>query len=55
MIEQIPQLAETAAKAIANIKFDKVVVWEGGNATATAARWAARPASSRTSRARCRR
>jgi flotillin len=33
MIEQIPQLAETAAKAIANIKFDKVVVWEGGNAS----------------------
>jgi flotillin len=33
MVEQIPQLAETAAKAIANIKFDKVVVWEGGNAT----------------------
>ncbi len=33
MVEQIPQLAETAAKAIANIKFDKVVVWEGGNAS----------------------
>jgi flotillin len=33
MIEQIPQLAETAAKAISNIKFDKVVVWEGGNAS----------------------
>jgi flotillin len=32
MIEQLPQLAETAAKAISNIKFDKVVVWEGGNA-----------------------
>jgi flotillin len=24
------QLAETAAKAIANVKFDKVVVWDGG-------------------------
>ncbi|HYD55229.1 MAG TPA: SPFH domain-containing protein [Gemmatimonadaceae bacterium] len=33
LVEQIPQLAETAAKAISNIKFDKVVVWEGGNAT----------------------
>ena len=33
MIEQLPQLAETAAKAISNIKFDKVVVWEGGNAS----------------------
>ena len=31
MVEQIPGLAETAAKAISNIKFDKVVVWEGGN------------------------
>ena len=25
-------VAETTAKAISNIKFDKVVVWEGGNA-----------------------
>jgi flotillin len=33
MVEQLPQLAETAAKAISNIKFDKVVVWEGGNAS----------------------
>jgi len=33
LVEQIPQLAETAAKAISNIKFDKVVVWEGGNST----------------------
>jgi flotillin len=32
MVEQMPLLAETASKAIANIKFDKVVVWEGGNA-----------------------
>lgn len=31
MAEHVPQLAETAAKAISNIKFDKVVVWEGGN------------------------
>lgn len=29
--DQIPQLAETAAKAISGIKIDKVVVWEGGN------------------------
>jgi len=33
LVEQIPQLAESAAKAISNIKFDKVVVWEGGNST----------------------
>jgi len=32
MVEQMPVLAETASKAIANIKFDKVVVLEGGNA-----------------------
>jgi len=31
MVDQLPVLAETAAKAMANIKFDKVVVWEGGN------------------------
>ncbi|MGV3711032.1 MAG: flotillin family protein [Gemmatimonas sp.] len=30
MVDQIPQLADSAAKAISNIKFDKVVVWEGG-------------------------
>ncbi|MBL8749536.1 MAG: flotillin family protein [Planctomycetes bacterium] len=39
MLEHLPQMAETAAKAIANVKFDKVVVWDGGgqngkNATA---------------------
>ncbi|MQA89960.1 MAG: flotillin family protein [Gemmatimonas sp.] len=32
MIEHLDQLAETAAQAIANVKFDKVVVWEGGSA-----------------------
>ncbi|HEX2718274.1 MAG TPA: SPFH domain-containing protein [Gemmatimonadaceae bacterium] len=32
LLDHIPQLAETTAKAISNIKFDKVVVWEGGNA-----------------------
>jgi flotillin len=31
MVDQIPIIAESAAKAISNIKFDKVVVWEGGN------------------------
>ena len=36
MIEHLDTLAETSAKAISNIKFDKVVVWEGGNGTAGA-------------------
>ncbi len=31
MLEHLDTLAQTAAQAIANIKFDKVVVWEGGN------------------------
>jgi flotillin len=35
LVEQIPALAESAAKAISNIKFDKVVVWEGGNTVGT--------------------
>jgi flotillin len=30
LIEHLENLAETSAKAIANIKFDKVVVWENG-------------------------
>jgi flotillin len=30
MLEHLDHLAETSAKAIANIKFDKVVVWDGG-------------------------
>jgi flotillin len=30
MIEHVDKLAETAAKAISNIKFDKVIVWENG-------------------------
>ncbi len=33
MLEHVDKLAETAARAIANIKFDKVVVWEGGHAS----------------------
>jgi flotillin len=31
MLEHLDVLAETAAKAISNIKFDKVVVWENGS------------------------
>ncbi len=30
MLEHLPHMAEVAAKAIANVKFDKVVVWDGG-------------------------
>lgn len=30
MLEHLDHLAETAAKAISNIKFDKIVVWENG-------------------------
>ncbi|MBI4600599.1 MAG: flotillin family protein [Planctomycetes bacterium] len=30
MLEHLEQLAQTAATAISNIKFDKVVVWDGG-------------------------
>ncbi len=33
MLEHIDKLAETSATAIANIKFDKIVVWEGGGHT----------------------
>jgi flotillin len=55
MIEQIPQLAETAARAISNIKFDKVVVWEGGNATGDGSAVGGTAGFSRTSRGRCRR
>ncbi len=32
MLEKIEALSETAAKAISSIKFDKVVVWDGGQA-----------------------
>ena len=32
MLEHMDALAEASAKAISNIKFDKVVVWEGGGA-----------------------
>ncbi|MEW4571144.1 SPFH domain-containing protein [Tautonia sp. JC769] len=30
MLEHLDKLSETAAQAISNIKFDKVVVWDGG-------------------------
>jgi flotillin len=32
MLEHLDALAQTAATAISNIKFDKVIVWEGGGA-----------------------
>merc|ERR1711998_287329 len=32
MLEHMDTLAETSATAISNIKFDKVVVWDGGSA-----------------------
>ena len=35
MLEHLDTLAETAALAISNIKFDKVVVWDSGNGQAT--------------------
>jgi len=31
MLEHLDKLAEESAKAIANIKFDKIVVWDSGN------------------------
>ncbi len=31
MLEHLDRLSETAAKAISNVKFDKVVVWDSGN------------------------
>ena len=30
MLEHLDKLSENAARAISNIKFDKVVVWDGG-------------------------
>jgi flotillin len=35
MLEHLDTLAETSAKAISNIKFDKIVVWEGGVGSGT--------------------
>jgi flotillin len=31
MLEHLDHLSETAATAISNVKFDKIVVWDGGN------------------------
>ena len=36
MLEHLDTLAETSAKAISNIKFDKVIVWDGGDGAAPA-------------------
>jgi len=35
MLEHLEHLANSSAEAISNIKFDKVVVWEGGNHNGT--------------------
>jgi flotillin len=35
MVDHLDTLAETSAKAISNIKFDKVVVWDSGSGGAT--------------------
>jgi flotillin len=37
MLEHLNHLSETAAQAISNIKFDKVVVWDGGDGKGGAA------------------
>src|SRR5690606_4301533 len=37
MLEHMKDLSETAAKAISNIKFDKVIVWENGGANGNGA------------------
>ena len=41
MLEHFDHLVEASAKAISNIKFDKVVVWEGGaaNGQSATANW----------------
>ena len=36
MLEHLDNLAEASAKAISNIKFDKIVVWENGGQNGTA-------------------
>ena len=36
LLEHLDTLAETSAKAISNIKFDKVVVWDSGNGAGSA-------------------
>jgi len=37
LLEHLDSLAQASAQAISNIKFDKVVVWEGGNGTGSTA------------------
>jgi len=41
MLEHFDELVDASARAISNIKFDKVVVWEGGdkNGTSATANW----------------
>jgi flotillin len=41
MLEHFDELVEASSKAISNIKFDKIVVWEGGgqNGTTATANW----------------
>jgi flotillin len=42
MLEHFDDLVDASAKAISNIKFDKIVVWEGGNSkngTSSTANW----------------
>jgi len=41
MLEHFDELVEASSKAISNIKFDKIVVWEGGgqNGTSATANW----------------
>jgi flotillin len=36
MLEHLDKLAETSAKAISNVRFDKVVVWDGGGTSGNA-------------------
>jgi flotillin len=35
MLEHLDNLAEASAKAISNVKFDKIVVWDNGNSNGT--------------------
>jgi len=35
MLEHFDHLAETSAKALSNVKFDKITVWDGGGANGT--------------------
>ena len=46
MLEHMDHLADTSAKAISNIKFDKVVVWDGGRGGAGDGEAAGRNATS---------